>query len=225
MYLSNITFSNWKNVLETEGLENFIEQLLEQYEGLGPLPGIILPFIEAFLPFLPLIVFVLGNAAAYGLLEGFLFSWIGASSGAIVVFVVIRRLGNTKLFVKIRKNNQVKRITAWVERHGFGPLFLLLCFPFSPSAIINVVAGLSKVSTHQFILAVFLGKAVMIFSISYVGSSIMEFAKNPVRTIVVGIGIFLFWMLGKYLEQKLQKKLWIRLVKIGRKIKRASSRV
>ncbi|MDO6449283.1 TVP38/TMEM64 family protein [Oceanobacillus profundus] len=206
MYLSNITFSNWKNVLETEGLENFIEQLLEQYEGLGPLPGIILPFIEAFLPFLPLIVFVLGNAAAYGLLEGFLFSWIGASSGAIVVFVVIRRLGNTKLFVKIRKNNQVKRITAWVERHGFGPLFLLLCFPFSPSAIINVVAGLSKVSTHQFILAVFLGKAVMIFSISYVGSSIMEFAKNPVRTIVVGIGIFLFWMLGKYLEQKLQKK-------------------
>lgn len=206
MYLSNINFSNWKNVLETEGLEDFIQQLLRQYEGLGPLPGILLPFIEAFLPFLPLIVFVLGNAAAYGLLEGFLFSWIGASSGAVVVFIVIRRLGNTKLFLKIRKNNQVKRITAWVERHGFGPLFLLLCFPFSPSAIINVVAGLSKVSTHQFILAVFLGKAVMIFSLSYVGSSIMEFAKNPVRTIVVGIGIFLFWMLGKYLEQKLQKK-------------------
>ncbi|MBP2076627.1 TVP38/TMEM64 family protein [Oceanobacillus polygoni] len=206
MYLSNINFSNWKNVLETEGLEDFIQQLLRQYEGLGPLPGILLPFIEAFLPFLPLIVFVLGNAAAYGLLEGFLFSWIGASSGAVVVFIVIRRLGNTKLFLKIRKNNQVKRITAWVERHGFGPLFLLLCFPFSPSAIINVVAGLSKVSTHQFILAVFLGKAVMIFSISYVGSSIMEFAKNPVRTIVVGIGIFLFWMLGKYLEQKLQKR-------------------
>ncbi|WP_339228813.1 TVP38/TMEM64 family protein [Oceanobacillus sp. FSL K6-2867] len=206
MYLSNINFSNWKEVLETEGLEDFIQQLLQQYEGLGPLPGIILPFTEAFLPFLPLIVFVLGNAAAYGLLEGFLLSWAGASSGAIVVFIVIRRLGNTKLFLRIRKNNQVKRITAWVERHGFGPLFLLLCFPFSPSAIINVVAGLSKVSTHQFILAVFLGKAVMIFSISYVGSSIMEFAKNPVRTIVVGIGIFLFWILGKYLEQKLQNK-------------------
>ncbi|WP_010650060.1 TVP38/TMEM64 family protein [Oceanobacillus massiliensis] len=205
MYLLNITFSNWKTALEEDGLEEVIQQLLNQYEGLGPLPGIIFPFIEAFLPFLPLIVFVLGNAAAYGLLEGFLFSWLGASSGAIVVFLLIRRLGNTKFLKKVRRNKQVTRVTAWVERHGFGPMFLLLCFPFSPSAIINVVAGLSKVSTQQFILAVLLGKTVMIFSISYVGSSIMEFAQNPVKTIVVGIGIVLFWMLGKYLEQRLKK--------------------
>ncbi|WP_087973332.1 TVP38/TMEM64 family protein [Oceanobacillus rekensis] len=206
MYLLNINFSNWRSVLENEGLDEFIQQLLNQYEGLGPLPGLLLPFIEAFLPFLPLIVFVLGNAAAYGLLKGFLLSWVGASVGAIVVFLLIRKLGNTRLLRKVNANRQVTRITAWVERHGFGPLFLLLCFPFSPSAIINVVAGLSRVSTQQFILAVLLGKAVMIFSISYVGSSIMEFAQNPFKTILVGIGIGLFWMLGKYLEKRLQKK-------------------
>lgn len=207
MYVMNINFSNWKIVLEKEGLDDFIQQLLNQYEGLGPLPGILLPFIEAFLPFLPLIVFVLGNAAAYGLLEGFLLSWFGACTGAIVVFLLLRKLGGTKLLRKVRENKQVERITNWVERHGFGPLFLLLCFPFSPSAIINVVAGLSRVSTQQFILAVILGKAVMIFSISYVGSSIMEFAQNPVKTIVVGIGIALFWILGKFLEKRLQAKI------------------
>lgn len=206
MYVFNITVSNWKTALENEGVEELIQQLLNQYEGLGPLPGLLLPFIEAFLPFLPLIVFVLANAAAYGLLEGFLLSWIGASIGAIVVFLLLRKLGRTKLLRKVSGNKQVERITAWVEKHGFGPLFLLLCFPFSPSAIINVVAGLSKVSIQQFILAVLLGKAVMIFSISYVGSSIMEFAQNPVRTIVVGIGIVLFWLLGKTLEKKLQKR-------------------
>ncbi|WP_249870148.1 TVP38/TMEM64 family protein [Oceanobacillus saliphilus] len=206
MYLLNITFFNWRTILEEEGMEEFIQQLLNKYEGLGPLPGILLPFIEAFLPFLPLIVFVLANAAAYGLLEGFLFSWIGASSGAIVVFLVIRKLGNTKMLKKVQGNKQVKRITVWVERHGFGPLFLLLCFPFSPSAIINVVAGLSRVNTYQFILAVLLGKTVMIFSIAYIGSSIMEFAKSPLKTILVGVGIVLFWMLGKFLEKRLQKK-------------------
>ncbi|WP_080874100.1 TVP38/TMEM64 family protein [Oceanobacillus timonensis] len=206
MYVMNITFSNWQAFLKEEGWEEFILQLLEQYEGLGPLPGIALPFFEAFLPFLPLIVFVLGNAAAYGLLEGFLYSWIGASIGAILVFLLIRRLGNTRLLKWIRNNKQVSKITNWVERHGFGPLFLLLCFPFSPSAVINVVAGLSKISIYPFILAVFLGKTVMIFSISYIGSSIMEFAQNPIRTIVVGIGIVIFWMFGKYLEKRLQKK-------------------
>jgi len=206
MHLLNIDFSNWKEVLEQEGVEDFILQLLEQYENLGPLPGVLLPFIEAFLPFLPLMVFVIANAAAYGLLEGFLLSWLGASSGAVVVFLVIRSLYYTRLVKKIRKNEKVKKVTGWVSKHGFGPLFILLCFPFSPSAIINIVAGISKVSIQQFILAVFLGKSVMIFSISYIGSSIMEFAKNPIKTIVVGICIVLFWILGKYIENKLQEK-------------------
>ena len=202
-----ITFQNWKTKLNDGELDEFILQLLDQYQGLGPLPGILLPFIEAFLPFLPLIVFVLTNAAAYGLLKGFFYSWIGACTGAIVVFFLVRRIAKIPWVErKILGNKQVSRVTSWVERHGFGPLFVLLCFPFSPSAIINVVAAFSKVSSQQFILAVLLGKTVMIFSIAYVGSSLMEFAKNPLKTIVVIIGIGLFWFIGKYLEARLQRK-------------------
>ena len=193
-------------MFEYDQLDEYIMQLLGNYEKLGPIPGILLPFIEAFLPFLPLIVFVLANGAAYGLLKGFLYSWIGTSIGSILVFLIIRKLGNKRAFRIIRKNKQVNKVTEWLERHGFGPLFLLLCFPFSPSAVINVVAGLSKISTQQFILAVLLGKSVMIFSIAYIGSSIFEFAKNPVRTIIVGICIVLFWMVGKYIEKRLHKK-------------------
>ncbi|MBY7143070.1 TVP38/TMEM64 family protein [Virgibacillus sp. NKC19-3] len=210
MYLMNINFYDWKGIVEDEGWEEFIQQLLHEYESLGPLPGVLLPFIEALLPFLPLVVFVIANAAAYGLLEGFLLSWIGASLGATVVFLIIRKLRNTKIVKSIRKNKQVKSVTTWLERHGFGPLFLLMCFPFSPSAVINVVAGLSKISIQQFILAILLGKSVMIFSIAYVGASITEFAKNPVRTIVVGICIVLFWIIGKYIEKRLEKKSYLK---------------
>jgi uncharacterized membrane protein YdjX (TVP38/TMEM64 family) len=203
MYVMNIQLSDWRAMLRENDFEEYIMELLNSYEALGPLPGFLLPFIEAFLPFLPLFVFVIANAAAYGLLEGFLLSWAGASTGAFMVFLIIRRLGNKRLFKKIRHNKQVGKVTSWLERHGFGPLFLLLCFPFSPSSVINVVAGLSKISLQQFILAVLLGKAVMIFSISFIGSSIMEFAQNPVRTIVVGLCILLFWVIGKYIEKRL----------------------
>lgn len=206
MYILTITFSNWREMLEKEGVEGFIQQLLAQYEGLGPLPGFLLPFIEAFLPFLPLIVFVIGNAAAYGLLEGFLLSWLGASIGAISVFLIIRQLSNTKWVHKIQRNKQVTAITTWVDRRGFGPIFLLLAFPFSPSSVINVVAGLSKISIQQFALAVLLGKSVMIFSISFVGSSLLEFAENPMKTIVVVLMIVLFWMIGKMVEKRLEKR-------------------
>lgn len=207
MLILNITFSNWQAMLQKEGTEEFIEKLLSQYEGLGPLPGFFLPFVEAFLPFLPLIVFVLTNAAAYGLFEGFLLSWLGASSGAIVVFLIIRKLRNHKWVKKIRGNKQVSAVTSWVDRHGFGPLFVLLAFPFSPSSVINIVAGLSKISIYQFTLAVLLGKSVMIFSISYVGSSIMEFAEKPMKTITVLIIIVVFWIIGKIIEKRFEKRL------------------
>lgn len=184
---------------------DYVVDLLDTYEKLGPLPGILLPFSEAFLPFLPLFVFVLANGAAYGLFKGFLYSWIGSSIGSICVFLLIRHLGNKKFLQKIKKNRQVIRVMDFVERRGFGLLFILLCFPFSPSSIINVVAGLSNVRKQTFIIAVLLGKAVMVFSIAYIGSSIVEFAKHPVKTIIVVICITIFWIFGKYLEQKLTK--------------------
>lgn len=193
-------------IREAEDFFDYVMELLQTYEKLGPLPGILLPFIEAFLPFLPLFVFVMANGAAYGLLKGFIYSWIGSSLGSVAVFLLIRSFGHKKLLVKIKKNKQIAFVTTWVERHGFGLLFLLLCFPFSPSSVINIVAGLSNVNKKQFMLAVFLGKAVMIFSIAYVGSSIIEFAKNPIRTTIIICCIVLFWFLGKILEKRLLKK-------------------
>lgn len=197
---------NGVNDLVNSDLFDKVFDILDKYEQLGPLPGIFLPFIEAFLPFLPLFVFVIANSLAYGLLKGFIYSWIGSVLGSITVFLVIRKLGNKRIFQKIRKNKTVLQVTNWVEHHGFGPLFILLCFPFSPSSVINVVAGISKVSKLQFFLAVILGKSIMIFSMAYVGSSVMEFAKSPIRTTIILVSIVIFWSFGKYIEGKMKQK-------------------
>lgn len=179
----------------------YVLDLLDRYEKLGPLPGLLLPFIEAFLPFLPLFVFVMANSAAYGLLKGFLLSWLGASLGSVGVFLLIRKLSNRKFMIKIKNNKQVFKITNWVQERGFSLLFILLCFPFAPSSVINVVAALSGISLRRFMLAVFLGKSVMIFSLAYIGVSFFEFTKNPVKTSIIVICIILFWFLGKYIEK------------------------
>lgn len=183
-----------------------VMQLLEDYEKLGPVPGILLPYIEAFLPFLPLFVFVMANSVAYGLLKGFVYSWIGSVGGATTVFFIIRTFKEKPWIKKITNHKQVERITSWVEEKGFSLLFILLCFPFSPSSVINIVAAISKVSWKQFLLAVILGKGIMIFSIAYIGTSILEFAKNPLKTIIVSIIIVLFWLIGKLIENRMLKK-------------------
>lgn len=195
-----------KNDILDDDLLDTVFEILDKYGQLGPLPGIFLPFIEAFFPFLPLFIFVVANSLAYGLLKGFLYSWLGSVLGSMTVFMIIRKLGNKKIFIKIKTQKTVLKVTNWVEHHGFGPLFILLCFPFSPSSVINVVAGISKVNKLQFFLAVILGKSIMIFSIAYIGTSISEFAKNPVRTTIILISITIFWGFGKYLEKKIKNK-------------------
>jgi len=182
-----------------------IQNLIEKYRALGPFPGILLPVLEAFLPFLPLVIFVTANANAFGLWLGFLYSWMGACIGAILVFWLIRRYGQKKLLASLPKHPKVRKLMDWLERHGFGPLFLLMCFPFTPSAVVNIVAGLSKINWIQYMLAVGIGKMVMIFTISFIGYDIESLITSPARTILVALIIFILWYAGKRVEVRLNK--------------------
>ncbi|WP_071459102.1 TVP38/TMEM64 family protein [Bacillus massilinigeriensis] len=184
-----------------------VMDLIKEYKALGPLPGVMLPMLEAFLPFLPLFLFVMANANAFGLWFGFLFSWIGACTGAFIVFLLVRKYGQRRILIFVKKHPKVQKGMNWVERHGFGPLFVLLCFPFTPSAVVNIVAGMSKISVAQYMLAVIAGKMVMIFTISFVGYDIRSLITKPVRTAIVILIIFILWYVGKRIEVKMNSSI------------------
>lgn len=181
--------------------------LFGQYRSFGPIPGIMLPALEAFLPFLPLALFVVANANAFGLWMGFLYSWLGASLGAIFVFLLVRRFGQQKTLAFLTRHSKVQKLMQWIERHGFGPIFLLVCFPFTPSAIVNVVAGLSKISPAQYILAIVTGKMVTIFMVSYIGYDLHSLLIKPLRTITVAMIILILWYVGKRIEVRLNRSM------------------
>lgn len=183
-------------------IEN-IMSLIQEYRALGPLPGIFLPMLEAFLPFLPLFLFVMANASAFGLWFGFLFSWIGACMGALLVFLIFRKFGQKRILAFLQHHSKIQKLMTWIENHGFGPIFLLLCFPFTPSAVVNIVAGLSKINIYQYMLAVLTGKIVMIFTISFIGYDIRSLITQPLRTAIVLVVIFILWYVGKRIEVRL----------------------
>jgi len=183
-----------------------IMSLIQEYRALGPIPGILLIVLEAFLPFLPLFVFVMANANAFGLWLGFLYSWLGACLGALLVFSLIRTYGQKRLLSFLPRHPKVRKLMDWVDRHGFGPLFLILCFPFTPSAVVNVVAGLSKIRFAQYMLAVCIGKMVMIFTISFIGYDLRSLITKPFRTVFVLVVIFILWYVGKRIEVRMNKR-------------------
>lgn len=201
-----------ERIMDFNGLEEWLTtesilELIKKYRSFGPIPGVVLPMLEAFLPFLPLVVFVVANASAFGLWLGFLVSWIGTVTGSLLVFLIFRNYGQKKLLRFLYKNKQVQKLMEWVDRHGFSPLFLLLCFPFTPSAIVNIVAGLSKISRGQYALALMGGKLVMIFTISFIGYDVVSLIHKPVRTAIMAGVIFILWLVGKRIEARLNKSM------------------
>ncbi len=181
-----------------------IELLLHRYSQFGPLPGIALPFLEALLPVLPLVVFIVANAAAYGMWWGFLYSWIGVTLGALLVFSLARRLGNRygdRIRARFPKS---KKFFEYIERKGFTPIFLLACFPFSPSVIVNIASGMSRIPFHTFLTAMGLGKAVMIFTLSFIGHDLQAMVDQPWRIVFAVSFVFLMWLGGRKLESRYQ---------------------
>lgn len=201
---------SWENIYE----------LTQSYRALGPIIGFLLPFLESFLPFLPLFAFVVANATAYGFWFGFLLSWAGTVAGSYAVFLIIRNFGQARFMNFMTKHKRVQRLIHWVERNGFGPLFLFICFPFTPSALVNLVAGLSNIRRHYYLMTLMAGKLVMVFIVTFVGHDVRALFTQPARTAIVVVVILLLYIIGKILEKRMNKKAAIefqRMLEEGKK--------
>ena len=186
-------------------IDNIME-LIEKYRSFGPLPGIFLLTTGGLFSIFTTVFICYGQCQRIWTWLG-IFTFLGwGFSGFLSCFFIIRRFGNARLFRFLHRKKQVQSLMSWVERHGFGPLFLMLCFPFTPSALVNIVAGLSKISIYQYMLAVMSGKAVMIFIMSFIGYDIVALIKQPVRTAIVLGVIGILWFVGKKIEGRLKEK-------------------
>ncbi|UTI85341.1 VTT domain-containing protein [Mammaliicoccus sciuri] len=157
--------------------EENITELIETFRSFGIFIAFLLPFIEAFLPFLPIILFVIANVNAYGLLLGFIITWAGTVSGSYIVFIIFRVISKKPFMKRVIEQPRVVRFIQWIDEHGFGPLFILLCFPFTPGALVNMVSAFSNISKQVYLIALILSKAIMIFTLSFIGADINSFLQ------------------------------------------------
>lgn len=183
------------------------QEIAGEHRIIGTFIALLLPMIEAFLPFLPLAAFVVANATAYGLWLGFLLSWGGAVIGSYCVFLIIRKYGHNRFFGFITNRLSIQKLIRWVEMQGFTPLFILLCFPFTPSSVVNVVAGLSNLKKKSYLLTIMSAKFVMILVISWIGSDLQSLITKPWKTVLIIIAILIMWLGGKWVEKNNAKKM------------------
>ncbi|WP_438348687.1 TVP38/TMEM64 family protein [Paenibacillus sp. FA6] len=180
--------------------EENMKELLERYREFGPLPGILLTFMKSFIPPLPTLIIVGVNAAVYGLWLGFLYSWIGLVSGCLVTFLVVRRVSSLPYFQKWAQKPKVAKSMIWIQRNAFSYVFLLGIFPVGPFVVVNIVAGVARMRIWSYLIAVTLGKGIMVFYVSYIGHDLQSFVEHPIQLVYVLLFIAISFVIIKKIE-------------------------
>lgn len=181
--------------------EENLALILDKYRSLGPLPGLLLPFMKSFIPPLPTLVILSVNAAVYGLWLGFLYSWIGIVSGCLVTFLIVKKVAGHPYLERWSQKPKVQKSLAWARRQAFNYVFLLSLFPVGPFVIINMAAGLVGMRFRSFLVAVAAGKAVMVMSVSFIGHDLNRFIEHPYQILYVILFVVVSMVISKRIEK------------------------
>lgn len=171
----------------------------------GLVVGFLLVLLEAFLPMLPLGVFVGLNINAFGFLPGIIISWIANVLGSYIAYLFFCFI-STKFIYKFLKNKTIEKIDKQLHKFNkisFTNLVLILTLPFTPSCFINLLAGTSGMSKDKYLFSLIIGKAFMITFWGYIGKSLIESLTDIKALIFIGIILLFAYLLSKIVSKKM----------------------
>jgi len=140
-----------------ERLQMGLVNALSWINGLGPVAPLvfILLYIVVTVAFLPGSIITLGAGVVFGVVQGSLYVFVGASLGATAAFLVGRYLARGWVAQKISGNAKFNAIDAAIGREGLKIVVLLRLSPVFPFNLLNYALGLTRVSLKDYVLGNF----------------------------------------------------------------------
>lgn len=140
--------------------QELLKNALVWVDELGAVGGLafIAIYIVATLVFLPGSILTLGAGVVFGVVEGSIYVFIGATLGATFAFLVGRYLARDWISRKIAGKGKFRAIDQVVGREGFKIVFLTRLSPVFPFNLLNYAFGVTGVSLKDY----FLGSVGMI---------------------------------------------------------------
>lgn len=160
--LLSVWLSSELPALATEGqvLAGFNPQLLlkdaltwiENQGALGAAAFILL-YIISTVAFLPGSLLTLGAGFVFGVVQGSILVFVGATTGATAAFLVGRYIARGWISKKIEGNQKFASIDKAVGKEGFKIVLLTRLSPIFPFNVLNYAMGLTSVSLKDYVLA------------------------------------------------------------------------
>jgi uncharacterized membrane protein YdjX (TVP38/TMEM64 family) len=206
------------------GREISPQSVLDSIESHGPLPArliYVVVYILGTVVLLPGTVLSFAGAVLFGPYEGTLYTWIGATIGATLAYLIGRVLGRDFIEQLFGGRPEAGGGTGFasldqrIREHGFTGLLVIRLLPLFPFNAVNFGCGLTSIRLRDYVLATAVGIVpgtfVYQFLFAKFGRKILteglrlEYLKDP--ELLLAIGLFIaFVILGKWLSGKLSKK-------------------
>lgn len=180
---------------------------------LAPLSTVLLPFIEALIPSLPLTLLVSFNLSIMGSSLGgilgtlltIVLSTLGSFLGMLLIFIIIRLTLAPYFAKKVQENKYGRKFLHLVEGPDTVLVFLILSNPFLPSSILNYALSLTEIKVSRYILLTLSSRLVIMIFLVFLGSlfNIQNNVLNIIWVFVVYFvlfGLYLLWR--KYFYKK-----------------------
>lgn len=131
---------------------------------LGPIVFILLQILQVVIPIIPGGVSSAAGVLIFGPYLGFVYNYVGISSGSVIIFLLGRRYGKPFILSMISDKTYDKYI-GWLDNQSrFEKLFALAIFlPVAPDDALCLMAGLTNMTVKKFTLIILLAKPASIF--------------------------------------------------------------
>jgi uncharacterized membrane protein YdjX (TVP38/TMEM64 family) len=181
------------------------EQVAAWVQGLGlwgPVAITLLEMVQALLAPIPGQAIEAVSGYLYGPWLGVVFPLIGIAIGSLITFTLARRFGRP-LVIRLVGKNSMDRLDDLVRRGGAPFFFLIWLLPFAPDDLACVAAGLTSMSTRQFLILMIVGRLPGIFVSVWVGANAARI--EPVWWVVlfalIAIAALIFWRWGDQIQE------------------------
>lgn len=173
-------------------LLNSIQVFIGENPWFALLFALLLPFIEAILPSLPLTAIVALNVSALSLIFGavggttlaIILSATGSFLGMLLIFYIIRKTLSQRFIKKVNESDHGKWFIDIVEKGNTGLMLAILSNPLLPSSILNYAISLTNIKVKKYVFLTLASRFIIILFLVFLGS-IFDIQNKPLNILWV----------------------------------------
>ncbi|KIL41163.1 membrane protein [Gordoniibacillus kamchatkensis] len=180
-----------------------LSSYLQSFGAAGNVIGALLVYVQTAVPFVPFVVVAGVNVILYPSPWGFVVNYVMACLGAVSAFLFARYFGHDKVMRRLNQSPQAMQFNKQMEKNGFLYVLVGRLIPVIPSSLVNLGAGVTKVSFRAFLFGTLLGKLPMVFLESQITNYLLHFKRYRVQLLILLLVFALLMAAGNVFRKRL----------------------